>query len=232
MLVRDLMTTGIASVSPDTPVSAVVRLLAERGISGVPVMEADGVLLGMVTEGDLMRRLALSDEPRHGWFWTPFDDQVGAAERRARVRGAAARDVMTARPLTVTEGTTARHAARLMEKRRVRRLPVLRDDGQVIGVVSRTDLLRALLPASSNGAAAAESDRAIRGAIADRMRRGTWARAPCLSFEVKDGVVGFHGSHGSDAARRAAYALAARVPGVVRVVDHATELPAGNVGLM
>ena len=232
MLVRDLMTTGIASVSPDTPVSAVVRLLAERGISGVPVTDADGALLGMVTEGDLMRRLALSDEPRHGWFWTPFDDQVGAAERHARVvRGSAARDVMTARPLAVTEGTTATHAARLMEKRRVRRLPVLRD-GRVIGVVSRSDLLRALLPASPDGAAAAESDQAIRGAIAARMRRGTWARAPRLSFEVKDGVVGFHGSHGSDATRRATYALAAGVPGVVRVVDRATELPAGNVGPM
>ena len=232
MLVRDFMTTGIASVSPDTPVSAVVHLLAERGISGVPVMDAGGVLLGMVTEGDLMRRLALSDEPRHGWFWTPFDDQVGAAERHARVvRGSAARDVMTARPLAVTEDTTAGYAARLMEGHRVRRLPVLRD-GRVVGVVSRSDLLRALLPAPSNGAAAAESDRAIRGAIADRMRRGTWARAPCLSFDVKDGVVGFHGSHGSDAARRAAYALAAGVPGVVRVVDHATELPSGNVGLM
>ncbi len=231
MLVSDLMTTGIASVSPDTPVSAVVRLLAERGISGVPVMDADGVLLGMVTEGDLMRRLALSDEPRHGWFWTPFDDQVGAAERHARVRGSAARDVMTARPLAVTEDTTAGHAARLMEGHRVRRLPVLRD-GRVVGVISRSDLLRALLPASPDGAAAAESDQAIRGAITVQLRRGTWARAPRLSFDVKDGVVGFHGSHGSDATRRATYALAAGVPGVVRVVDHATELPSGNVGLM
>jgi CBS domain-containing protein len=232
MLVRDLMTTDIASVSPDTPVGVVVHLLAERGISGVPVMDADGVLLGMVTEGDLMRRLALSDEPRHGWFWTPFDDQVGAAERSASVRGAAARDVMTARPLTVTEGTNARHAARLMDEHEVRRLPVLRD-GRVIGVVSRSDLLPALLPASSNGADAPEEpDQAIRGAIAARMRRETWARAPCLSFEVQGGVVRFHGSHGSDATRRATYALASGVPGVVRVVDHATELPSGNVGLM
>ena len=138
---------------------------------------------------------------------------------------------MTARPLAVTEDTTAGHAARLMEGHRVRRLPVLRD-GRVVGVVSRSDLLRALLPASPDGAAAAESDQAIRGAIADRMRRGTWARAPCLSFDVKDGVVEFHGSHGSDATRRATRALAEGVPGVVRVVDHATELPAGNVGLM
>jgi osmotically-inducible protein OsmY len=113
----------------------------------------------------------------------------------------------------------------------VRRLPVPRD-GRVIGVVSRSDLLRALLPASPDGAAAAESDQAIRGAIAARMRRETWARAPRLSFEVKDGVVGFHGSHGSDATRRATSALAEGVPGVVRVVDHATELPSGNVGLM
>ena len=232
MLVRDFMTTGTASVSPDTPVSAVVHLLAERGISGVPVTDAEGVLLGMVTEGDLMRRLALSDEPRHGGFWTLFDDQVSAGERHARIHDSAARDVMTARPLAVTEDTTAGRAARLMEKHKVRRLPVLRD-GRVVDVVSRSDLLRALLPAPSNGAGAAEeSDQAIRGAIAARMRQETWARAPCLSFEVKDGVVGLHGSHGSDATRRATHALAEGVPGVVRVVDHATELPAGNAGLL
>ena len=116
-----------------------------------------------------------------------------------------------------------------MSEREARRLPVLRD-GEVIGAVSRSDLLPALLPASSHPAAAAEADHA--DAIAFRMRRGTWARAPCLSFEVQDSVVRFHGSHGSDAPRRATYALAAGVPGVVRVVDHATELPAGNVGLM
>lgn len=231
MLVRDVMTTGIASLSPDTPVSAVVHLPVEHGISGVPVTNADGVLLGMVTEGGLLGRAALSDEPRHGWFRPPFDDQVGAAERHARVRGSAARDVMAAQPSTVIEDTAAGHAARLMSEREARRLPVLRD-GEVIGAVSRSDLLPALLPASPHGAAAAEADHAIRDAMAVRMRRGTWARAPRLSFEVQDGVVRFHGSHGSDATRRATYALAAGVPGVVRVADHATELPAGNVGLM
>ena len=139
--------------------------------------------------------------------------------------------MMAAQPSTVIEDTAAGHAARLMSEREARRLPVLRD-GVVIGAVARSDLLPAPLPASSHGAAAAEADQAIRDAIAVRMRRGTWARAPCLSFEVQGGVVRFHGSHGSDATRRATYALAAGVPGVVRVVDHATELPAGNVGLM
>ena len=68
MLVRDLMSTGISPLSPDTPVSAVVHLPVEHGMSGIPVTNADGVLLGMVTEGDLLGRAALSDEPRHGWF--------------------------------------------------------------------------------------------------------------------------------------------------------------------
>ena len=231
MLARDLMTTGIASISPDTPVSAVVHLPAEHGISGVPVTDADGVLLGMVAEGDLLGRAALSDEPRHGWFRTPFDGQVRAAERHVRVRGSAAQDVMAPQPLTVIEDTASGHAARLMSEREARRLPVLRD-GQVIGAASRSDPLPAPLPASSDGAAAAETDQSIRDVMAVRMRRETWARAPCLSFEVQGGVVRFHGSHGSDATHRATSALAAGVPGVVRVVDHATELPSGNVGLM
>jgi CBS domain-containing protein len=231
MLVRELMTTGVATVPPDTPVGAVVHLLADRGVSGVPVVDAGGALLGMVTEGDLLRRLALPDEPRHGWFRALFDDQDRAAERYARAYGATARDVMTAELLTVAEDATAGHAARLLEERKVRRLPVLRD-GRLVGVVSRSDLLRALLIPAPGGLAATATDEAIRAAIALRMRQEAWASAPHLSFEVKDGVVEFHGFHRSDAARRAVSALAGDVPGVVRVVDHATEMPVGNVGLM
>ncbi len=232
MLVRDPMTTGIAPLSPDTPVGAVVRLPAEHGTSGVPVTNADGVLLGMVTEGDPLGRAALSDEPRHGCFRpSPFDDQVGVAERHARIRGSAARDVMAAQPSTAIEDTAAGHAARPRSEHEAWPLPVPRD-GEAIGAVSRSDPVPAPLPASLHGAAAGEADQTIRDAMAVRMRRGTWARALCLSFEVRGGVVRFHGSHGSDATRRATYALAAGVPGVVHVVDHATELPAGNVGLM
>ena len=231
MLVRELMTAGVATVSPDTPVGTIVHLLADRGISGVPVVDEGGALLGIVTEGDLLHRLALADEPRHGWFRALFDDQDRAAERYARAFGATARDVMTAELLTVAEDATAGRAARLLEEHNVRRLPVLRD-GRLVGVVSRSDLLRALLTSASGEPAATTTDEAIRAAIALRMRQEAWAGAPHLSFEVKGGVVEFHGTHHSDAARRAVSGLAGNVPGVVRVVDHATEMPAGNVGMM
>ena len=231
MLVRDLMTTNVTSVPPDTPASAIVHLLAERGISGVPVVDSGGALLGVVTEGDLLRRLALSDEPENGWFRAMLADKEGAAERYASAHGSTARDVMTAAPVTVEEDDAAEHAARLIEEHKVRRLPVLRD-GRLIGVVSRSDLLRALLTPPPERAAAATSDRAIRGAIMVRMRQEVWADPPHLSFDVTGGVVEFRGFLGSDATRRALSALAEGVPGVVRVVNRGEGIPASNVGLM
>jgi CBS domain-containing protein len=228
MLVRDLMTTGVTSVSPDTSVGAIIHLLAERGVSGVPVTDAGGGLLGMVTETDLLRRLAFDDEPRHGWLRSLFDDRDRAADRYTRARGATARDVMTAELLTVAEDTTAEHAAHLLEEHKVRRLPVLRG-GRLLGIVTRSDLLRALLAPSAGQVAAKTSDQAIRSAITAQMRQEPWASAPYLSFDVRDGVVEFHGFHRSDAARRALAVLAGNTPGVVRVADHATRMPSGNM---
>jgi CBS domain-containing protein len=228
MLVRDLLTTDGSSISPDTPVGVIISLLAERGISGVPVTDADGTLLGMVTEADLVRRLAFDDKPRQGWLRSLFADRDRAADRYARARGSLARDVMTTELLTVTEDTTAEHAAHLLEEHKVRRLPVLRD-GRLLGVVTRSDLLRALFPSPADHTAARPSDCAIRGAITTQMGQEPWASAPYLSFDVTDGIVEFRGYYRSDAARRALAVLAANTPGVVRVVDHATRMPSGNM---
>src|SRR5690349_15057307 len=121
------MTASVVSVLPTAPVNAIVELLAERALTGVPVIDVGGVLVGMVTEGDLLRRLALLDKPQLGWFRGLFENHDLAADRCARAHGATALDVMTAKLWTVDEDTSAEHAARLLEEHKVRRLPVLRD---------------------------------------------------------------------------------------------------------
>jgi hypothetical protein len=182
----------------------------------------------MVTESDLLRRLALLSEPQHGWFRALFDDQDRAADRYARAHGATARDVMTAELWTVDEDTSAEHAARLLEEHKVRRLPVLRD-GRLVGMVSRADLLRALIPPVTGEATATRSDEAIRAAISTGMQQQAWASAPLLSFEVRGGVVDLQSYHRSSATRRALSTLIAGVPGVVRIIDNATETPPGSM---
>jgi CBS domain-containing protein len=222
------MTTGVLSVSPTVPVSFIVELLAERAIPGVPVIDTTGVLVGMVTESDLLRRLALSDEPQHGWLRSLFDDHDRAAERYARAHGATAQDVMTTQLWTVGEQTSAQHAARMFEEHKVRRLPVLRD-GRLVGMVSRADLLRALLPSAREGAVVVPSDDTIRVAISSGMHQQPWANLPLLSLEVRDGVVELQGHHRSPATRRALSTLIAGVPGVVRIVDNAAETSPGSM---
>lgn len=228
MLVRDLMTTGVLSVSPTVPVSFIVELMAERALPGVPVIDTGEVLVGMVTETDLLRRLAFSDEPQRGWFRGLFDNHDQAADRYARAHGATARDVMTTKLWTVGEDTSAEHAARLLEEHKVRRLPVLRD-GRLVGMVSRADLLRALIPPVAAQTVAVRSDETVRAAISTGMQQQAWASAPLLSFEVRGGVVELQGYHRSSATRRALSTLIAGVPGVVRIVDNAAETPPGSM---
>ncbi|HWL69286.1 MAG TPA: CBS domain-containing protein [Geminicoccus sp.] len=228
MLVRELMTTGVLSVSPTVPVKALVALLAERALPGVPVIDAANRLVGMVTESDLLRRLALSDEPQLTWFQSLFDNHDRAADRYARAHGVTAGDVMTRALWTVDENTTAERAARMLEEHKIRRLPVLRE-GQLVGMVSRTDLLRALFPSPANGITFATSDDSIRSAILASMRQQPWATAPLLSFEVGGGVVELRGYHRSEATRRALSVLIWEVPGVTRVLDNATEMPPNSM---
>jgi len=137
----------------------------------------------MVTEGDLLRRLAMSDEPERGWLRALFRNQDHAADRYVRAHGVTAREVMTAKLWTVDEDSTAEHAARLLEEHKVRRLPVLRK-GRLVGMLSRADLLRTLLPWRAEETVVAISDEAMQAAISASMQQQVWASAPQLSLEV------------------------------------------------
>src|SRR3954454_1305823 len=127
MKVRDVMTRKVTSVPADTPVLAAARLLADRGISAVPVTDSWGMLLGVVSEADLIRRLSTSDAPEPSFFRALFYDREQAAARYAAVHGATAGDIMTRDVVTVTEEVTVEHAAHLLETHNVRRLPVVQD---------------------------------------------------------------------------------------------------------
>ncbi|MBK1658453.1 CBS domain-containing protein [Paracraurococcus ruber] len=220
MKVRDVMTRKVVSVPADTPVLAIARLLADRGISAVPVTDGWGLLLGLVSEADLIRRLSSGDAPEPGFLRALLYDRDRAAERYAAVHGATAGDIMTREVITVTEEVTVEHAAALIEAHRVRRLPVVQD-GVLVGILSRADLLRALLAPP-----AATSDDAIRAAVAAEMQRLPWADAPYVFFEVAGGAVTLHGFCHSAAVRRGLAAIAAGVPGVTAVVDRISDLQA------
>ncbi|MBV1795732.1 CBS domain-containing protein [Siccirubricoccus sp. G192] len=216
------MTPDVEMIPPDLPVAAIARLLADRHISAVPVVDADGALLGIVSEADLIRRIASRLDKPPSWFTTLVADPVAAADRYSRTHGFVAREVMTANVVTVTPETPVAEVAALMEQYGIRRVLVM-EDGRLRGLVSRADLLRALVAPTTE--ATEVSDELIRRAVVAKMRREPWADTSHTVVEVKDGVVEFHGFSTSEAAQRGLHVLAEQVPGVKGVADRTQPLP-------
>ena len=230
MQARDLMSTSPCVVPPETPVAALAELLAARGISALPVVDAAGTAVGIVTEGDLIRRLADGVSSGMQWFLGQFRSSSRLAGRFAKAHGATARDVMTTDLATVGEDATAGEIARLMERRGIRRVLVLRD-GALVGLVSRADLLRAVLAPSAAAADGAGHDGAgddgtILRAVFAAMREQPWTSAFWTFPSVSGGVVTWYGYARSDAVRHGLHALAGTVPGVKQVVDKTEPMPA------
>ncbi|WP_236019748.1 CBS domain-containing protein [Sabulicella rubraurantiaca] len=219
---RDLMTAVVVTVPLATPVFAIARLLAERGISAVPVLGEKGDVMGIVTEADLIRRLAGEEDRPASWFRTLFSDAGAMADRFARTHGLRAADVMTEDVVSVTSDMRAGQVAALMEERGIRRVLVI-EDGRLRGIVSRADLLRALVAPSPEPADC--SDERIRRAMLVLMRRQPWVDGFHTIVEVKDGIVEFHGFMRDDSVRRGLRVLAESVPGVRGVRDETIPMP-------
>ena len=219
---KDLMTVDVVTVPPETPVAVVARLLSQRGLSAVPIQGPDGRLLGIVTESDLIRRLAGEEDAPQGWFSGLFADPAEMADRYARTHGHTAGDIMTRDVVTVSEDANAAQIAKLLEEKHIRRVVVL-SDGRLRGIVSRSDLLRAIV--SPPPAAGDVSDDRIRRAVLAAMRREPWADTFYNLVEVRNGVVCFHGFYKTEAVRHGLRVLAEGVPGVKQVVDETQPMP-------
>ncbi len=219
---KDLMTPDVVTVPPETPVLAIARLLAERKISAVPVQGPEGAVLGIVTEADLIRRLAGEDEKPMSWFKGLFQNPADQAERYARTHGVRAKDVMTEKVVTVSPDDTASHVAQIMEEKNIRRVLVV-SDNKLRGIVSRANLLAALVAPAPEGEAM--SDDRIRRAILAAMRKEPWANSFYLLVDVEDGIATFHGFTREPGVARGLRVLAEGVPGVKGVKDETQPMP-------
>jgi CBS domain-containing protein len=217
MNAADVMTTNLLTLTPDMSVGQAARMLAERGVSGAPVLDADGMLLGILTEGDLIRRLAAATDKPRSWFLSLFGSAPAQAEHYARSHGRRVRDVMTTTIESVTETSPIAEVAAILERRGIRRVPVLRD-GKLVGLVSRADLLKVSLadPTAASGAGS-QSDATIAKVLLKSMREQAWIDAYFIFPEVREGVVTFHGFCRSEEVQRALRVLAEGIPGVREV---------------
>jgi CBS domain-containing protein len=219
MNAADVMTRNVISVAPDATVAQAVEMMLERGISGLLVVDAAGTLAGVVTEGDLLRRDELGTERPRPWWLRLIASPGRQAADFTRTHGRRVADVMTHDVVSVDENAPLEDIVALMERHRIKRVPVLQGD-RVVGVVSRADMLRALSVVARGSAGSAPDDRTIRDRILDTLARQPWAPRTTLNVTAVNGVVDLWGTIGNDQERRAICVIAENTPGVVSVLDH------------
>jgi CBS domain-containing protein len=231
MLASDLMATDGATSAPNAPLHVVAEMMAERGATGVPVVDGVGRLLGLVTESDLLHRLAAAEQRQHGYLWGVFHSISRQADEYARSHGQLAADVMTLAEdlVTATEDTTAEHVAKVMEERRIRHVPVVREGDRLVGMVTRAHLLRAALALPEHRDSQAP-DNIIRREVIRAMRQQPWADTHFTFVEVRNGVVSFSGLVRNEHVKRGLRALAEEVEGVREVVFHTQPTPSYWIG--
>jgi CBS domain-containing protein len=219
MNVADVMTRRVISVSPDATVEEAAKLMLDHRISGLVVVDEKGELAGVVTEADLMRRDELGTERHRPWWLRMLISPGRQAADFTRTHGRRVRDVMTSDAITVAAEATLEQVVETMEQHRIKRLPVT-EGARVIGVVSRADLLRALVVAERREPPIATDDRSIRAAILDELDNQLWAPLTTLNVTVADHVVDLWGTITNEEERRAICVIAENTPGVKQVNDH------------
>jgi CBS domain-containing protein len=217
MQVRDVMTRNVITVRPDEAILTAVRLMLQHRISGLPVVDATGALVGIVSEGDFLRRGEIGTARRRP-KWLEFlvgpgrlaDEYVHAAGRKVA-------EVMTPDPYTVGENDSLETVVELMERRRIKRLPVVRD-GRIIGIVSRANLMHALASLAHGFSGLAGDDAAIRDQALTALAQRHWAFG--FNIAVKNGIAELWGTITDERERQACIVVVENVPGVKVVHDH------------
>lgn len=228
MQAKDVMTTNVITITPDTRVIDVAKLLLEHHISAVPVVDADGRVLGIVSEEDLIHRPELGVRRRRGG-WLSFlagDEEVTA--EYVKTHGLRAAEVMTRPVVTVSEDTSLGAIAELLEARHIKRVPVVRD-GRLVGMVTRVDLLRGLAAYWDElKPAPAQDDRAIREQILKTLH-AEGIPDNYVNVVVTGGIVHFWGLIHSDQERQALHIAAESTPGVRGIEDHLGRIHPGTL---
>jgi CBS domain-containing protein len=219
MKAKDVMTQRVISIEPNATILQAARLMLQNRISGLPVVDAAGNLVGIVTEGDFLRRSEIATE-RKNPRWLQFLLGSGPlAEEYLHSHGRKIDDVMTRDPRSIVEDTPLEEIVQLMEKHRIKRLPVVRGR-RLVGIVSRANLLHALASIARDVKPVATSDEQIRARLLKELDKEKWAPVALVNVVVRNGIVELCGSITDERQRAALKVMAENIPGVKNVRDH------------
>jgi CBS domain-containing protein len=227
MNAADVMTRAVVTVAPDTTIAEAARLLLGHRISGLPVVDRSCEMVGILTEGDLLRRAETGTE-RQRPRWLEFLLGPGRLARDyVDTHARLVSEVMTEDVVSVPPQTPLPVLVRLMEARHIKRLPVV-DGGRVVGIVSRANLVHALLNALAKPAAGTSSDEEIRARILAEISNQPWGPRTSVDVAVKDGIVEYCGVILDERERNALRVLAENITGVKAVKDHTVWVDAAS----
>ena len=228
MKASEVMAADVVTVAPQTTVREIAAVMAERRISGVPVVDGDGKLVGILSETDLLHRAETGTEKRRKWWLKAFIDSDQLAREYASSHARRAADIMSTNVVTVDADTDLGAVANLLDRRKLKRVPVVKD-GRLVGIITRGDLVRALVTQQRAGGpreAPSDSSGVLR-AIQQRMKRESWLDSALVNVEFKNGVAELSGMAASGDQRRALRLLVEDTPGVTRVEDNLHLKPTG-----
>jgi len=219
MQASDIMTTNVITVRPNASVFEAATLLTEHHISGIPVVADDGAVIGILSESDLLHRVETgTGKPQRSWFGEFLHSTRKLAGEYLKENAVKVGDIMTANVVSVTPATELSEIADLLERLHIKRVPVI-DQGKLVGIVSRANLIRALASAVQPTESGLASDEAIQRDVLHALDGHRWAMS-AENVIVKEGVVHFWGTVNSEEERKAILVTAERVAGVKGVEDH------------
>jgi CBS domain-containing protein len=218
MRAHQIITRPVITVTPETTIVEAANTMLKRRVSGLPVVSTTGKLVGIISEGDFIRRSEIGTGRKRGRFLKFILGSGKAATDFVHEHGGKVGEIMTSEPLTITEDTDLEQIVRLMERNSVKRLPVMRG-GKVVGIVTRANLLQAVASLASDFPDPTPDDDHIRNRVIDTLSRQDWCPLG-LSVVVRDGIVHLSGVITEKRARQASVVATENIAGVKNVRDH------------
>ena len=224
MRARDVMVSPVVTVHDSDTVREAAKVLIDKHVSAVPVVDHSGNMVGIVSEADLIHRAEIGMDRPASWWLSLISGERALAEEYSKSHAKSVRDVMTRTVRTAHPDTPLHEIADLLEETRIRRVPIVNQAGDLVGIVSRANIVQALASARPTLEISAP-DALVRERLIAELKKHSWSHLHKLNVTVTNGVVDIWGIAESDPERQAIRVAAESIPGVLGVNDHLIKQP-------